>query len=92
MRSLYLTYEQSLRLKKLLSRLEQAIGDIVSKQLNFHLARAGLFELSSELSPLSRSRKLIEEILDATKDLTGAAQNSVKVSSLSAELTEIYLE
>lgn len=92
MSTLYFNKEQALRLRKLLLRVEELIADPRAYSLNLYLARAGLCDLISGLSPMSSTRGLVLRIIGALPDLKTAREKQTEILSILSELRKLYPE
>ncbi len=85
---LYLAPEQAVQLGRALQKLENFIATGESSELMLHLLRKDLFDMIHFLSPLSKTRKLISEILDHTQECPPAEQK--RIGELIISVKEIY--
>lgn len=77
--------EKAVRLGRVLQKLENFVATDEGSELILHLIRKDLFDLIHSLSPLSRTRKLVSEILDLTEECPIAKQNEIREFIFSAK-------
>lgn len=85
---LYLAPEQAVQLCRVLQKLENFIAMGEGSELMLHLVRKDLFDLIQTLSPLSKTRKLVNEMLDHTQECPSAEQK--RIGELIIFVKEIY--
>lgn len=85
---LYLSPDKAVQLGKAFEKLENLFGADESSGLMLHLVRRDLFDLIEALSPLSKTRKLVSEMLDHTENCPPGDQERIR--ELIASVGEIY--
>ncbi len=85
---LYLAPGKTNCLSKQLQKLEDHITKNEGSELVLHIIRKELFDLIYLLSPLSKTRKIVSEILDLTEKFPVVEKN--KVINLILLIEEIY--
>ncbi len=85
---LYLAPEKYLHLNKQLQMLGSHISKNEGSELLLHLIRKELFDLIYLLSPLSKTRKIVSEILELTEKSPVVEKN--KIIDLILLIEEIY--
>ena len=85
---LYLSPESSLKLKVLLKSLDKCLKESPEMRTNLHHIRKALGGLLYALSPISRTGKILFEILEGTRSSIFCDYNFIQNST--RELEEIY--
>lgn len=85
---LYLSPDKAVQLGKAFEKLENLFVADESSGLMLHLIRKDLSDLIEALSPLSKTRKMVSEMLDYTEDCPPKDQERIK--GLMVAIGEIY--
>jgi len=85
---LYLNPEKAIRLNELLNDLEDVLLGRSSGSVELHSLRKELYGLVFSLSPLSRTRRLVSEILELTHEKSALQKDNIAV--IKSLLRQIY--